>query len=345
MAAQSGSEVPCRPVLDFYRVLLADSVRTLAYREALRRSVSSDEVVLDLGSGIGILAFFACEAGARRVFAVEMEHVADTAFLLARHLGYGERIEVFHGHSTKINLPERASILVTETLGVLGFDEGLLGSVIDARNRLLRPDATLIPRRVTASLVPVELPTEHGEHVAWWSERQYGFDFSPLRMFSSNVLYRAQIEPASFLSSPDQVIDLDLGTVARPAVSGSCSFLAERDGVLHGFGGWFTATLGPDLTLTNGPPDATHWGQAFLPFERPIAVARGARITVELESYDGQAWRWRGTVQSTVDVKFDQTTWLKSAPCRARQSRSWRKHRAIRSLARGWRRWTTRPLH
>ncbi len=330
---------------DFHRILLADAVRTLAYREALRRSVSPDDVVLDLGSGIGILAFFACDAGARRVFAVETDHVADTAFLLARHLGYGDRIGVFHEHSTKINLPERASILVTETLGFLGFDEGLLGTVIDARKRLLRPDATIIPRKVALSLVPVELPTQHREHVAWWSESRYGFDLSPLRIFSSNALYYAQIEPASFLSSPDQVIDLDLGTVARPAVSGCASFLTERDGVLHGFGGWFTATLGRDLILTNGPPDATHWGQAFLPLEQPIAVARGARITVELESYDGKAWRWRGTVRSAVEVAFDQTTRLESAPCRAHHRRRWREHPAIRFLTRGLRRWMTTPLH
>lgn len=92
------------------------------------------------------------------MFAVEDQHTADLATFLARHLGFADRIEVIHDRSTNIELPEPADVLVTETLGSFGFEERILSSVIDARARLLRPGATIIPLRVELYAVPVELP-------------------------------------------------------------------------------------------------------------------------------------------------------------------------------------------
>src|SRR5690242_16313428 len=119
-----------------------------AWREAIRRVVGPDDVVLDVGTGTGILAFFACDAGARRVYAVERQHSADAAAMLARQFGYADRITVLHRRSTDVELPERATVLTTETIGPLVFNEGILEIVVDARRRLLTPDARMIPSRL-----------------------------------------------------------------------------------------------------------------------------------------------------------------------------------------------------
>ena len=139
---------------EFHRDLLADTIRTNAYRSAIRSVVTRDSVVLDLGTGTGILAFFACEAGARRVFAIE-EGDAGVTSMLARHLGLSDRVEIIHARSTQVELPERAHVLVTETLGPFGLDEHILSSVMDARARLLMPGATIIPRHLALCLAPV----------------------------------------------------------------------------------------------------------------------------------------------------------------------------------------------
>ena len=293
-------------MLDYHRVLLADATRTLAFREALRRLAKESDVVLDLGSGSGILAFFALEAGARKVYAIERGHMADVIAFLAKD------VEVLHEDSTKVELPERASLLVTETLGTFGLQEQILSLVIDARERLLTKNATIIPRRVALCAVPVEMTREHEQYVGWWSEKHYGFDFSPLRMFAANALFNADIDASAHLAQPAEVIDIDLTTVADSTVSGNASFEIARDGTLHGFGGWFKATLADDITLTNREPRTTHWKQAFLPIEQPLPVARGTHVTFELQSHDGKAWRWRGRIG---DTDFDQTTWLASPPC------------------------------
>ena len=51
--------------------MLADPVRFDAHAEALRRSVTPNSVVVDLGAGTGIPFVLACRFGARRAYAIE----------------------------------------------------------------------------------------------------------------------------------------------------------------------------------------------------------------------------------------------------------------------------------
>jgi len=299
-------------MLDYHRMLLADAKRTLAFREALRRVVKADDVVVDLGSGSGMLAFFAAEAGARKVFAIERGHMADVIAVLAKQFRVGDRVEVLHENSEKVELPERGSVLVSEILGTFGLQEEILSMTIDARARLLAPNATIIPSRVVLSAVPVELSYDYDKHVAWWSGDHYGFDLSPLRMFASNGLFTADIPEKTHLARPAEIIDVHLATVDDSTVTGKASFDVTRDGTLHGFGGWFTATLADDVTLSNEEAFATHWQQTFLPLEQPVEVTSGTRVELELQSHDGRAWRWRGRAGET---EFDQATGLSSPPC------------------------------
>jgi protein arginine N-methyltransferase 1 len=299
-------------MLEAHRGLLQDAVRTNAFRDAIRRCVTSESVVLDLGTGSGILAFFAAEAGARRVFAIDSTHSADLASFLTRHLGFSDRIQVFHEHSAKVELPERADILVTETLGAFAFDEHILSSVIDARARLLKPDAIIIPRRIELYLVPVEDGSIYDARVTWWSGNPYGFDLSPLSVFASNMIFVGSVDRASFLASPAIVIAVDLATATRADVSGRVHFTAARGGTLYGFAGWFRAELADGIELSNEMP-GTSWEQVFLPLESPVDVAAGTPIDVGLDCADGVMWHWKGTAGES---RFDQTTALSVPPCR-----------------------------
>src|SRR5215216_4933958 len=65
--------------LRFYGQMLADAPRMTAYAEALRQTVKRESVVLDLGSGPGLVALFACKRGGRRVYAVEPDNVVNLA--------------------------------------------------------------------------------------------------------------------------------------------------------------------------------------------------------------------------------------------------------------------------
>jgi protein arginine N-methyltransferase 1 len=297
-------------MLDYHRLLLDDEPRTIAFREALRRVVKPGDVVVDLGSGSGILSYFAVEAGARKVYAIERGHMADVIALMVRQLGLTDRIEVLHETSAKVELPERGDVLVSEMLGAFALQEQILSIFIDARTRLLTPNARLIPSRFALTAVPVERPADHELHVGSWSKPRYGIDFSVLRAFAANQLFTKDIAPADYLAQPAEIMSVDLTTITETTITGSVSFEAIRAGTLHGFGGWFTATLAEDVMLTN--LDASHWRQEYFPIDEPLPLTPGMIVTLELQSHDGKAWRWRGRAG---EREFDQTTWLASPPC------------------------------
>jgi len=306
-------------MLDFHREMIADEVRTSAYREAIRHFVTPDSVVLDLGTGSGILSLFACDAGARRVYAIESQHIADAAMLLARECGFADRMTVFHEKSFDVTMPEPVDVLVTETIAGFGLEEGMLGSVLDARQRFLKPDAVMIPRQMELIVAAVEHPKFYDENITWWERPQYGFDLSPLRMFTSNSLRHDKIDPRALLSPGATVMTIDFATFDSVAVTGSTQLTVERPGTLHGFAGWFSATLAPGLVIADECGSAMHWFQAFLALERPVAVEKGTTIDFEFQSHDGAMSRWRGTVHTTPAVEFDQMTRLSRPPCALRR--------------------------
>lgn len=303
-----------RHILDQHRALLADSARTNAYAEAIGRVVRAGDVVLDLGSGSGVLAVLACRAGARKVYAVEQGHMADIAELVIRNNGCHHRVEVRHARSQDVTLPEPANVLITETLGNLGFDEQILSAVLDARERLLTAGARLVPERVALMVAPVEAARSHGQEVAFWEGPRYGIDFSLVRTFAANQVRTVELEEAAILAPPAQLVDVALAEVQSAAVFGAVRFSVARDATMHGFGAWFVATLAGDIRVSNAPPLRTpNWRQALLPLEEPAAAARGDSIDLAIDTADGANWRWRGSIGGK---QFDQMTLFGFAPCR-----------------------------
>lgn len=296
-------------MLEYHRQLLADEERTLAYREAIAKTVKPGDVVVDIGTGSGILSFFAAEAGAKRVYAIEQGEMAGVAAFLVRHNDKGGVIHVLNAESTKIDLPEQADVLVTETMGALGLDENIIGYTLDARARMLRDGAAIVPRRIAVSFVPLELAHEYETQVAWWSKPRYGLDLAPLRVFASNSLAFVRLPDEAYAATPAVVLDVDLATVTAAEVTGSATFTASRDATIHGFGAWFTADLAQTISFDSR--NTVHWTQVLLPLETPIDVAKGERIDLEVETGDGRWWTWRGRIGSTG---FHQTTWLSHPP-------------------------------
>ena len=73
-----------------------DAIRTGAYKKAVASNPADFEgkTVLDVGTGSGILAIFAAQAGARKVYAVEASDMADHASILVAKNGFENVITV-----------------------------------------------------------------------------------------------------------------------------------------------------------------------------------------------------------------------------------------------------------
>lgn len=94
--------------------MLEDHRRTGAYYRAVRNNARQfkDKVVLDVGTGSGILALFAAQAGARRVYAVEATSMARHARALVEANGAGDVVQVIQGTIETAELPEKVGCLI-----------------------------------------------------------------------------------------------------------------------------------------------------------------------------------------------------------------------------------------
>jgi predicted RNA methylase len=124
--------------------LLLDSVRVAAYARAIRETVTADDVVVDVGTGSGVLAVLAAKAGARKVYAIERGGVADLAEQVFRDNGVSDRIELLRMDARDAQFAEPPTVIVTETLGALGIEEDIV-SLLKLLRARCAPNVKLIP--------------------------------------------------------------------------------------------------------------------------------------------------------------------------------------------------------
>src|SRR4030095_14324461 len=144
------------------------SLRMNAYRAAIERCVHPGDAVVDLGCGPGIFSLLACEAGARCVYAIDMNGVVDFGRRLAAINGFGDRIHFLRGDSRQIHLPERVQVVISDVRGVLPLHTHAVGTLKDARTRFLAEGGQLLPRRDTLICAIVEAPEDYRRIAEAW---------------------------------------------------------------------------------------------------------------------------------------------------------------------------------
>ena len=100
--------------MDYYRGMLIQARRIEAFRRCLSSVVQPGDRVLEIGSGLGTYAFFAADAGATKVWAVEGAAVVNVAKTLARVNEYTDRVEFIRGWFPGVEIPERVDVLIFE---------------------------------------------------------------------------------------------------------------------------------------------------------------------------------------------------------------------------------------
>jgi predicted RNA methylase len=134
---------------DYPYMCLMDTVRTLAFKEAIEASVKPNDVVVDVGSGTGILALIAARAGAGRVCAVEFDHtLAEALRQTVRANDLADVIEVLEGDAATVPLPSEADVVVAELIETGLIDEmqvPVLNALVErgtiGKNTIVIPEA------------------------------------------------------------------------------------------------------------------------------------------------------------------------------------------------------------
>ncbi len=307
-----------------YGNMIADRVRMDAFTKALRHAVEPDSVVLDIGTGTGIFALLACQFGARRVYAIEPDDAIQVARQIAVANGYGERIEFIEALSTQVTLPERADVLVSDIGGMLPWFQKHIPSIVDARNRLLAPDAILIPAKDTAWAAVVEAHDLYSELTAPWDENHYNLDMQAARRIVTNTWRKARITADQLLTETRCWATLDYSTVENADISAKVTWTAARAGTGHGLGVWFDRIVSEGICLSNAPgaPETISpkliYGHAFFPWSAPVPITSGDTVSVALRADlvgEDYVWCWDTRVlhqgdPGQVKANFQQSSFF-----------------------------------
>jgi protein arginine N-methyltransferase 1 len=301
---------------DFHHSMLADELRTTSFLSAIEATVKPGDIVVDIGTGTGVLSVFAAKAGASQVYAIEQEAIIGVAREIASRNGLSDIITFVEGSSLEVELPEKADVLITETIGNMALDEGIITWITDARDRFLKPEGVSIPLDIDVVASLISVPTEY-ENIERWSQPLLGLDFFPLAHLARNNIHWVDLSRAEFATRPVSVFSTDFSGEAVP-MSTVVTVEAIKDVNVHGIGVWFRSSLTVDVHITNEAPNSVpSWEHGFLPLDEPVSVRRGQKIEMEIgSSTNGADWVWRvGSegMHSTLDGRLSASDTMKDA--------------------------------
>lgn len=297
--------------------ILDDIARKSAFVRAVRDTVRPGDVVLDLGTGSGILAVTAARAGARRVYAVEPAGMVGLAGAVAERNGVADVITFVRGWSTEVDLPERADVLTTDIVGNEALDMMIWETVADARARHLRPGARLVPTGFTAMARLIDIPyraaSRHrvdAAHLERW-QRAYGIDFAPLRDTDTRGAVGFYERPEvvnrwPVRSKPVPLYDVDLHDDIGDLRS-ERALVADGDGRVSGVAVYFEARLSPATRFSSAPwsgGETSHWYSAVWALPEPLDCRTGDEVRI--------GYAYRGDGSSAVEL-LDVATGVRSA--------------------------------
>lgn len=178
--------------------MMQDFVRTSTYQKAINGNYNdfNEKIVLDVGAGSGILSFFAAQAGAKRVYAVEASNMAQYAQQLVAANNMSDRITVIAGKIEEIELPEKVDIIVSEPMGYMLYNERMLETYLHAK-KWLKPNGKMFPSRGDLHVAPfcdeALYMEQYNKANFWYQSSFHNVDLSSLRDAAMKEYFRQPI--------------------------------------------------------------------------------------------------------------------------------------------------------
>ncbi|ANM64434.1 protein arginine methyltransferase 6 [Arabidopsis thaliana] len=227
--------------------MIKDRARTETYREAImqHQSLIEGKVVVDVGCGTGILSIFCAQAGAKRVYAVDASDIAVQAKEVVKANGLSDKVIVLHGRVEDVEIDEEVDVIISEWMGYMLLYESMLGSVITARDRWLKPGGLILPSHATLYMAPISHPDRYSHSIDFW-RNVYGIDMSAMMQLAKQCAFEEpsveSISGENVLTWPEVVKHIDCKTIKiqeLDSVTARYKFNSMMRAPMHGFAFWF----------------------------------------------------------------------------------------------------------
>uniref|UniRef100_A0AAQ4P5P1 Protein arginine N-methyltransferase 7 n=1 Tax=Gasterosteus aculeatus aculeatus TaxID=481459 RepID=A0AAQ4P5P1_GASAC len=311
-----------------YADMLHDHDRNKKYYEGIRAAVARVKargervVVLDIGTGTGLLSMMAVTAGADFCYAVEVfKPTAEAARRIVQKNGFSEKIKIINKHSTDVtagadgDMQEKANVVITELFDTELIGEGALPSYEHAHRNLLQEPCEAVPHRATVYAQLVESP------LLWSWAQLRPVEVEGARLAAPPAVGRcagvhsvcdiqlSQVSPHSFtpLGPLCTMFSVDFSKPVSSAPQSHTSRFVARCGgraqvVLSWWdldmdpGGSVVCSMAPSWTYPEARMWRDHWMQSvyFLPAESGVAESEELSLTVRRDDYS----LWYGLQQA-----------------------------------------------
>lgn len=262
--------------------MMNDERRNRFYLDALTAAIGPHSQVLEIGTGSGLLAMMAARSGAASVVTCEaVPAIAEVAREIIARNGLAQRIQVIAKKSSDLvvgqDAPGGSDILVSEIFSSELISEGVLDAIEDAKRRLLKPEARIIPA-VAALRIALFTGEEIGRNLT--VGESCGFDLSPFNAIVSKkqVIGRNDL-PIDLLTDAMEAFRFDFARAQRfPAEEKTLRLPVTKSGCALGLIQWIRFEMEEGSAFENHPSvkaPASSWQWCAYLLPAPLQVEAG----------------------------------------------------------------------
>lgn len=259
--------------------MVGDKLRNKPLLSAIKSAVKNGDTVLDIGTGLGMLAIAASKAGAKKVYAIECDKEALKAaqknIIKAK---CKDKITLIEGLSFDVKIKEKIDILICETVGSFAFDENILSTILDAKHRFLKKRAKIIPSELEIWGAPISILPKLKE--------------------PAEIAY---IKQGDLIGEPSPITKIGFMKDFGKTIHVTHQFSANQDGTIKAFALWPNIIWWKNF-ITDASPlkPKTHWAQGIFPLE-PKPVTKNEKLSIEIiftphpdspKLATERLWRW-----------------------------------------------------
>jgi protein arginine N-methyltransferase 1 len=274
-----------------HEAMIADNVRMKNYHDAIMRYINPGDVVVDLGTGTGVLSFFAAERDPKKIYAIDH---SDLMITIARTIADANGIEnvLFVPQNSRSFEPdEKVDVILHEQMGSNLIDENMIENILDLKRRVLKSTGRVLPGKFELFLEPICLKEEYRvPHL--WENTVYGIDFNCLKGCSEyndrSKPPKLKIEHASvdyFLCDPEPILSFDLNAMHDPGEiprTIETTKSVVRSGEMDGLCLYFKVIFDDEIWFDTSPlSPRTHWDHPLFRTEGR-AYRRGDEISLKV---------------------------------------------------------------
>jgi SAM-dependent methyltransferase len=280
-----------RIVGGWYFTMIQDHLRHERYVQAFRKVLTPGCVVLDIGAGTGLFAMLAAREGAGQVIACERDPiVADAAREIIEMNGYSDRISVVAKDSRDLeiglDMGGQADVLLWDNLSNDLLGAGAIEAIEDARRRLLKPNASIMPQRCEMRVALAQADPTCGSRM----EIVDGFDMTSFNRFRPT---QVTVNRSAFEQRSDSatIFDFDFAVdkVLKPE---TCrAVVIATGGSVDGIVQWLRFHLDDDILYDTGDEGVTAFGLQYHAIEL-FDAEPGQRIAIAGQHDRQRTWFW-----------------------------------------------------